>query len=104
MQVIDLRGVSCPTNFVKAKLALEDLENGTIAQILLDDGEPTLLFARLRRGRGGASPFVLLGRADAPLIDGGGGGGWTWRLADLPAAVSRSRGGLVDALLAAGSG
>jgi len=40
MQVIDLRGVSCPTNFVKAKLALEDLENGEIAQILLDDGEP----------------------------------------------------------------
>jgi TusA-related sulfurtransferase len=40
MQVIDLRGVSCPTNFVKAKLALEELENGEIAQILLDDGEP----------------------------------------------------------------
>jgi len=40
MQIIDLRGVSCPTNFVKAKLALEDLENGEIAQILLDDGEP----------------------------------------------------------------
>jgi TusA-related sulfurtransferase len=40
MQVIDLRGVSCPTNFVKAKLALEDLEQGEVAQILLDDGEP----------------------------------------------------------------
>jgi tRNA 2-thiouridine synthesizing protein A len=40
MQVIDLRGVSCPTNFVKAKLALEELANGEIAQILLDDGEP----------------------------------------------------------------
>jgi TusA-related sulfurtransferase len=40
MQVIDLRGVSCPTNFVKAKLALEDLNNGEIVQILLDDGEP----------------------------------------------------------------
>jgi TusA-related sulfurtransferase len=40
MQVIDLRGVSCPTNFVKAKLALEDLENGEVSQILLDDGEP----------------------------------------------------------------
>ena len=40
MQVIDLRGVSCPTNFVKAKLALEDLEHGEVAQILLDDGEP----------------------------------------------------------------
>jgi tRNA 2-thiouridine synthesizing protein A len=40
MQVIDLRGVSCPTNFVKAKLALEDIENGTVVQMLLDDGEP----------------------------------------------------------------
>ena len=40
MQVIDLRGVSCPTNFVNAKLALEDLEIGETAQILLDDGEP----------------------------------------------------------------
>ena len=39
MQTIDLRGVSCPTNFVKAKLALEDLENGQQASILLDDGE-----------------------------------------------------------------
>lgn len=39
MQQIDLRGVSCPTNFVKAKLALEDVENGTTVRILLDDGE-----------------------------------------------------------------
>lgn len=40
MQTIDLRGVSCPTNFVKAKLALEEVDNGTVVQILLDDGEP----------------------------------------------------------------
>jgi TusA-related sulfurtransferase len=40
MQTIDLRSVSCPTNFVKAKLALEDLEVGEKALILLDDGEP----------------------------------------------------------------
>ena len=39
MQPIDLRGISCPTNFVKAKLALEDVENGTIVHILLDEGE-----------------------------------------------------------------
>ena len=39
MQVIDLRGVGCPTNFVKAKLALEEVDNGTTVQILLDDGE-----------------------------------------------------------------
>lgn len=40
MQTIDLRGVSCPTNFVKAKLALEELPEGEQAVILLDDGEP----------------------------------------------------------------
>ena len=40
MHTIDLRGVCCPTNFVKAKLALEDVDNGTVVQILLDDGEP----------------------------------------------------------------
>ena len=40
MAVIDLRGISCPTNFVKAKLALEDFETGTEVEILIDDGEP----------------------------------------------------------------
>ena len=36
---IDLRGVCCPTNFVKAKLALEMVETGEIVEFLLDDGE-----------------------------------------------------------------
>jgi len=40
METIDLRGVTCPTNFVKAKLALEDVETGTTVEFLLDDGEP----------------------------------------------------------------
>ena len=40
MLTVDLRGVTCPTNFVKAKLALEDVDTGTTVQILLDDGEP----------------------------------------------------------------
>jgi TusA-related sulfurtransferase len=40
MQTIDLRGVSCPTNFVKAKLALEDSDDGERITIFLDDGEP----------------------------------------------------------------
>jgi sulfite reductase (ferredoxin) len=38
--VVDLRGVSCPMNFVKAKLELEKLEIGDILEILLDEGEP----------------------------------------------------------------
>jgi tRNA 2-thiouridine synthesizing protein A len=40
MEVIDLRGVTCPTNFVKAKLSLEDIEVGETVEFLLDDGEP----------------------------------------------------------------
>ncbi|HAM38585.1 MAG: hypothetical protein A2474_08450 [Elusimicrobia bacterium RIFOXYC2_FULL_34_12] len=37
---LDLTGVICPTNFVKTKLALEDLKKGQILEIILDDGEP----------------------------------------------------------------
>jgi sulfite reductase (ferredoxin) len=37
---IDLRGVACPMNFVKAKLRLEALEVGATLGVLLDDGEP----------------------------------------------------------------
>jgi sulfite reductase (ferredoxin) len=37
--VIDLRGVVCPLNFVKAKLGLEKVAVGEMLQILLDEGE-----------------------------------------------------------------
>ncbi len=40
MQTIDLRGVCCPTNFVKAKLALEMIDAGEVVEFLLDEGEP----------------------------------------------------------------
>ncbi len=40
MATIDLRGVCCPTNFVKAKLALEMADEGALLVFLLDDGEP----------------------------------------------------------------
>jgi FdhD protein len=40
MQTLDLRGVSCPTNFIKIKLALEMIDPGETVEILLDDGEP----------------------------------------------------------------
>ncbi len=39
MHTVDLRGIRCPANFVRAKLALEDFEAGERVQILLDDGE-----------------------------------------------------------------
>ncbi|MDK1030781.1 MAG: sulfurtransferase TusA family protein [Planctomycetia bacterium] len=38
--VVDLRGVACPMNFVKAKLALEKIPVGEVLEIQLDDGEP----------------------------------------------------------------
>jgi sulfite reductase (ferredoxin) len=37
---MDLRGVACPMNFVKAKLRLETLAVGATLGVLLDDGEP----------------------------------------------------------------
>ncbi len=38
--LIDLRGVTCPLNFVKAKLALEKIDIGQVLEVWLDDGEP----------------------------------------------------------------
>jgi TusA-related sulfurtransferase len=52
MATIDLRGVSCPTNFVKAKLALEELEPGDHVEILLDDGEPVKNVPRSLKSEG----------------------------------------------------
>ncbi|MEZ4599396.1 MAG: formate dehydrogenase accessory sulfurtransferase FdhD [Syntrophotaleaceae bacterium] len=40
MEILDLRGVACPMNFIKIKLALEMLDDGETVEILLDDGEP----------------------------------------------------------------
>ncbi len=37
---VDLRGVPCPLNLVKAKLAIEKVVLGDILEIALDDGEP----------------------------------------------------------------
>lgn len=37
---LDLHGVVCPLNFVKTKLALEELERGAILEVVIDDGEP----------------------------------------------------------------
>lgn len=37
---LDLRGVVCPTNFVKTKLKLEEMNVGDILEIIIDSGEP----------------------------------------------------------------
>ena len=39
-QINDITDVVCPTTFVKAKVALEELEEGQILSIRLNDGEP----------------------------------------------------------------
>ncbi len=36
---IDLRGVSCPLNYVRTKLKLEEMEAGQVLEVFLDDGE-----------------------------------------------------------------
>jgi sulfite reductase (ferredoxin) len=40
IRTVDLRGVPCPLNFVKAKMALEKAGVGDILEIEIDDGEP----------------------------------------------------------------
>jgi TusA-related sulfurtransferase len=52
MQKVDLRGIPCPINFVKAKLALELVDEGTQIEFLLDDGEPVKNVPRSLKGEG----------------------------------------------------
>jgi TusA-related sulfurtransferase len=51
-KTIDLRGICCPTNFVKAKLALDDAGEGEVLEILLDDGEPVKNVPRSLKAEG----------------------------------------------------
>lgn len=37
---VDITDVVCPTTFVKAKVALEELDEGQILAIKMNDGEP----------------------------------------------------------------
>lgn len=39
-KVLDLKGVECPYNYIKAKLYLEEIEKDSTVIIYLDDGEP----------------------------------------------------------------
>lgn len=38
--VLDLKGIECPYNYIKAKLYLEDIKKDSTVMIYLDDGEP----------------------------------------------------------------
>ena len=39
-EILDLRGVICPYNFVKTKLKLDAMASGEVLAVLLDDGDP----------------------------------------------------------------
>jgi len=49
---IDLRGVRCPINFVKVKLALETINGGEILEAVLDEGEAMLNVPRSLKDEG----------------------------------------------------
>ena len=50
--LLDLRGVCCPMNFVKAKLAMEKIRGGETIEIYLDDGEPIVNVTRSLKDEG----------------------------------------------------
>ena len=52
MKTVDLRGVTCPTNFVKAKLELAAVEAGVSVRFLIDDGEPVKNVPRSLKAEG----------------------------------------------------
>lgn len=39
-EILDITDVVCPVTFVKTKVAMEELEEGQILQVHLNDGEP----------------------------------------------------------------
>lgn len=51
-KTLDLHGVACPMNFVKAKLALDELDKGERLQLVLDEGEAMLNVPRSLRDEG----------------------------------------------------
>ena len=49
---VDLRGVCCPLNFVKAKLAMDKIKAGDTIELFLDDGEPIVNVTRSLKDEG----------------------------------------------------
>ncbi len=49
---LDLRGVSCPLNYVKTKMKLETMDTGQVLEILLDDGDPIVNVPRSAKDDG----------------------------------------------------
>lgn len=49
---LDLSGVVCPLNWTMAKLALEELEEGQVLEVVLDRGEPLRNVPRSAKAEG----------------------------------------------------
>lgn len=52
VRTVDLQGVICPMNFVRAKAALAGIESGMIAELILDEGEALLNVPRSLKEEG----------------------------------------------------
>ncbi len=50
--ILDLKNVACPLNYVKAKLALEEMAPGQILQVTVDVGTPADYVPRTLRSDG----------------------------------------------------
>ena len=48
---VDITDVVCPTTFVKAKVALEELDDGQILAVRMNDGELFRMFQEVSRKR-----------------------------------------------------
>jgi tRNA 2-thiouridine synthesizing protein A len=66
MKTVDLRGVRCPTNFVKAKLVMEMADPGETVEFYLDEGEPVNNVPRSLEGEGHI--FLNLRRVDGYCV------------------------------------
>jgi sulfite reductase (ferredoxin) len=68
LTTLDLTGVACPMNWVKAKLALERMDPGEELTLLLDPGEPLESVPRSAREDGhevrvqGTTVTIVVGR------------------------------------------
>lgn len=45
-QVLDLRGIPCPINYVRTKLYLEKMAKDEVLKVFLDKGEPFINVSR----------------------------------------------------------
>ena len=52
VRTVDLQGVVCPMNFVKAKVAIETIAPKEIIEIILDEGEALLNVPRSLKDEG----------------------------------------------------